>query len=662
MKKRRPKLKQHHTLSADTQIKHTLSAEIKNAESKESGLLRSKLSAYTGKPVNLPWYTGFDAPVVYNTATANIKNSVPYLEDHRTSSILGHTENLSVNNGQIEGEAVYSYPSEKGKEIHTAIENGLPMQASIGVEIQSEEDITYHKKGETFVVNGKTLEGPMYTIDNWTLSEVSATLFGRDDETSITKLSKDSIMRIKNSKDVTPKPPADKTASAPTPTPVSLYNSKDLFKLMRLSANEEEEKLVEEGMDKEYPVERIIEQVKLHRYNNSQPAPPSPGNKEQSAQQFACRMALGLGVEAEYLEKKFDKEVVGKSFDQGPMGLREMLTLSANANGGNFSGHGNDILNVCEYHKTLKNTNQYSTINFPNLLNTVVQMKMEEHWGIGESWAQQNLLKQSQSSFKPTVRIRPSGGRVWTVLDNDGRIEHGTAGEEKVYTTELHTIAQIMTFKRADIINDDLGVLQESIALMMEGATMAPDLLFVKKLYEGIGSFLTAGKGNLGTGSGVAFSEAALKAAYDAVRQREVKKGDKSVKTNFNTKWTLVIPQALEQEVWDIVEQPTIVSNTTANTKQGSRNYWYKRLDVKVFHNLDNSTYHAKADPTNWMIIPQRPMLAPYSLTFLNNQNSPTTETVDLPADMLGYGVRGYWDLDVNEREDETVYLAMPQE
>lgn len=686
------------TTQSPSKLNVQLEAKIKNQTVGEGELKRQQVLAYAGNPVDL-WDYGFDEPVVYNLATGRMPDKVAFLSGHYSRTPLGHVENISKDESSIRGEAVYSYPSQESKEVAAAVENGLPYQASIGLSIpeNSGGKITYHADGEV-VVNGQTLQAPLYVVDNWVLNEVSSTLFGRDSDTSITKLSKEALMRIKNQK------PANKVDGDPTPEETNeapptetVENNKDvdktsiknqtppkdsptppadppknhslsvsqgaMYRLSRFAKDDKEHEIIENGLDQGHDEQHIKDAISLHRYNNSQANPPSPGNNRDGGKvqrdHFLARAALSFGIDPEFLEKKMGKEVAGRAFDNGAFSLKEMITLAANANGGNFTGH-SDIEGACSHLKQLKNNQQWSTINFPNLLHTITQFSMDQFWEIGEPWVTNKLLVQNQSNFKPTGRIRPSGGQMWDELDQDGRIQHGSVGEEKTYQTDLKTIAQMLTFKRTDIVNDDLGVLQESLALMVEGATMVPDFMFTRKLYEGrTTGFLSAGKSNVLVGSG-ALAEATLRTAYNAVRQHEIKKGNKDVKTTFNTRWMLVVSKDLEETAWELIRQERIVSNTTSNTKQGAKNYWFGRLELEVFDQLDNATYHADADSANWMIMPVRKALSPYSLTYLNNRRAPTTETVDLDADMLGFGVRGYWDVNVNEREDQTIYLALP--
>ena len=152
-------------------------------------------------------------------------------------------------------------------------------------------------------------------------------------------------------------------------------------------------------------------------------------------------------------------------------------------------------------------------------------------------------------------------------------------------------------------------------------------------------------------------TEANLTTVYEAVRRRytakEAADGVKTVNGSYNGRWTLFHTSGLEQTAWDIIKQDRIVSNTNSNTKQGDRNYWFNKFDLDTIQNLDNTSYHASADTDVWGLIPQRELYRPFYVRYLNNQKTPITETVDLPADELGFGVRGYWDINLGYRPVE---------
>src|SRR5690606_3686694 len=111
--------------------------------------------------------------------------------------------------------------------ISGGIENGVPYEASMGLEVDF-STIVFHSQGQV-EVNGRVFDAPIYTAAESTVVELTATLSGRDGDTVITKLSKESLMKIKNaSPSPTEEPtippaeattPPTQTKQEPTPTP-----------------------------------------------------------------------------------------------------------------------------------------------------------------------------------------------------------------------------------------------------------------------------------------------------------------------------------------------------------------------------------------------------------------------------------------------------------
>jgi hypothetical protein len=274
---------------------------------------------------------------------------------------------------------------------------------------------------------------------------------------------------------------------------------------------------------------------------------------------------------------------------------------------------------------------------------------MEEAWMLDAPYAPTICKPESNKDFRPTGHIKPKGGTMWNGLNQEGKIEHGSFGKEDRYETRLSTVAQILTFKREDIINDDIGWIEETLNLMIEGAMMVPDYQLVNLIYNA----LSAGVIVDGTSKfALALTLANLETVYNKVKTRQVVKGDKSVKNRTDTKWKLVVTTGLEKAAWEIIKQEVFIQGPD-NTLTGRDNYWKNKFEISEFTQLDNTTYHSGAKVGAWGLVPVNVKYSPFAITYLNGQRRPTTETVDLPADELGFGVRGYWDVNLDYRPVE---------
>jgi len=409
-----------------------------------------------------------------------------------------------------------------------------------------------------------------------------------------------------------------------------------------------------EGWDKD----KFEAQLQIVKVKNKYPQLPGihVSQREGGEDVMKARMGRALDIPEHVLIKNTSEKILGEADKEGPLYIREALTMSCNANGGRFNGH-SDVESMSKYMKRLVVSNSFSTVNFPNLMHHVASWKKEELWEIDKPECLEFCKVESEKDFRKKGHLKPRGGKVWEGFDHEGKLTHFTAGSEDTWTSEQKTVGQIVTFNREVVINDDMGWINDALTLMLEGAIMLPDYMFINLLYEANAQGVVNTSGANQNWFTLALTETNLATVYEAARRRYTDKdsatGTTTVNGTFNTRWALFHTSGLEQTAWDLIKQDRIVSNTTANTKQGDKNYWTNKFDLKLLQNLDNDTYHASADTDVWGLLPMRDLYKPFYVRYLNNQRSPVTETVDLPMDMLGFGVRGYWDINLGYRPVE---------
>ena len=104
--------------------KIALPSEIRNTTDGE--FPEVEIVGYTGNAVSLAGYPYYiDDPVVYNTAGIQMKDKLPYYEDHY--SLLGHTIENRLDNGNVITKAVHSDPGEQSKTVFQRIKNGTTL-------------------------------------------------------------------------------------------------------------------------------------------------------------------------------------------------------------------------------------------------------------------------------------------------------------------------------------------------------------------------------------------------------------------------------------------------------------------------------------------------------------------------------------------------------
>jgi hypothetical protein len=652
----------------------------------DKGLTKLLFNGYNGGPVDLRDYW-LEHPMYYNIEGISYKNSIPILHEHRTP--IGHTTTITKNSESISGEGIASYPSASREEVIAALDNGFPFQASMGLHVPDAESISFLAKGEKRVVNNRSITGPAYIAEKSVMKEMTVTMSGRDDSTEFNLLNEAAISMLRNSAPTpgsptppTPPvaPPTDVKNEAPTPAPVppaapapapTHNNSMILtFALSKLIAKyPDHEEMIENGLKANKDLQTIENSIKLSMFENGlSTAPKMTGDRSESTQNtILAHFALACGIQPATLEKfGIEKKLIDVANSAPSWGWLETLTNIANSNEGQrrFSGF-SDISILCN---SLKNQNRqtffqnsaFSTVDMPNLLKKVTEMQMLERWTINEPFAVRFLAEESNNDFRVTQRIRPTGGEIWNQLKPDGKIEHTHFGSETEYRSSLDTVAQLVVFNREHIYNDNMGVIASMLDAMVEGAMIVPDMKLGKKMLVQAAAANTFWVNSTNSFTSTALNTTNLAARYNAARQYNENRG-KNYVTLINDRWTVITSITGEETAWNILKQDRIVNDTTANTKTGDKNYWYNKMDMAVFPQMSNSSLLGSGtfvSEATWLLWPASKKFSPYTITYLRNQKKPTIETVDLPENMLGFGTRGFWDVEINEREKEAVVRA----
>lgn len=622
--------------------------------------------------------------------------------NHRTT--VGHTTSIENTQKNVGGKGLFSVDNKISKRIINAASEKFPFEMSLGLDARKIK-VEFFPNGT--IANGRRFNKPTYLIKNSLIDEVTICEEGRDRATHLrltnSKLSKSELRTIKNSAVKTdplplekgkkvgtkqPKLPLERPESVPKKRKItnSLTASDvrtELASIMRIQNKyPEHSATIAEGLEKGWNKAKILNAIKVRRLENQLPPPVKVGRGAGSTQEVEARLVKTLCTNPEEtLERVYGERVRDRICNTPDMGIMELLVLCARAAGDNsFNGHSDAgrLMNfVGRYNRALlsgtvrlNNASGFSTIDMPNMLTRVTKIVFEESWKIGGFFAKDMCYKVSMPNFKKTQRIRPSGGEPWQGLDNQGRIKHTSFGEEKAYETTLDTKAQMLMIDRVTAKNDDFGAVREMLNLMMEGAQMVPDIKLVRLLWQALGPFFTAyaaatdgteGTGNDISGAGATLNQTNLEAAFDLASERQTKKGNVNWIDKIADNWTIVVgTNALERTASDLMNQKEYVSNTAANTLQTKDNRLYKKFGIKKYPQMVNKTIAAAAQRDAWLLWPSDKTYAPFSISWLDGVESPTVETVDAPVDMLGFGVRGYLDCDINNREPETIVRARP--
>lgn len=675
------------TNSSDKLIHLESEIEFKNEGDGKEGPGKVEFKGYSGAAVNLSSY-GFDAPVVYDLEGVQSRERVPIL--YRHGDEIGHTTEIVNSKKDLTGKGVLSVPGPSRDKVSEGMKNDFPWEGSMGLDVPNvSTSLKFYRNGTR--VNGRDFQGPVYVFHNSVLREMTVTPFGRDSDTSFKYLNEDELMRIKNEdggnpsetetkpKDQTPAdtgvnvnneppqetpketvPPIQNSNTVPPVTPSSDTMSQVRLVLMANRLNNDYPDgadLIENGIANGWEEQRIVDAIKLRRYENGLPRPPK-GKKEEGGEKrhdlFQARVMASYGIPIERIENEFGKKIADQVDSMPEMMPAEQLVYVANQEGGDYTGH-SDIEVMCKF---LKNSG-FSTIDFPNLLQKTSNTMLEERWKINPPFATQYLMEESNKDFRKTERRRITGGDLWQGLTDEGKIKHWGAGSTLKYESELETVAALFVMTRKEIINDDQGALRQSMESMVEGAMMVPDIMLGRLLLKDAasGSFWVNSDNSF---TGTALTRANLKARWNAVRKYNESKEGIEWPVMINDRWRLITSLELEEDAFEILGQQYIVNDTTANTKTGQRNFWYKKLDQATYPFMSAAVMGSGTfvHTGTWMLWPSSKKFSPYTITYLRGRKRPVIEPVQLPEDMLGRGIRGYWDVNVNERERLAIVRA----
>jgi len=622
-----------------------------------------KFEGYDGKPVHLKDY-GISHPAVYNLETMKVRNNRPVLYEHSTP--VGHTTTVTKETSALKGEGIFSIDNNESQMIQNSRKKGFPWEMSMGLDINN-ADVVFLQPGESSVVNGHSVKGPMYVLNNTELVEMTITKKGRAKATALLSESESTILRNSEPTAVQDKIETQAPEAPAAPVAPTVDNSSPQENVMVLvlkttnlmnkfpAHSEFIQTSLENGIKIDV-VEKLVEKLA----NSDYPGMPHQKKQDDSAHHLlSARFDLAMGVRPERLTKVYDDKVLNQADSMPSMSLREIVCDIANANGGKFNGH-SDIEEACRYLRGLQNS-AYSTVNMPNFFLSTANRMKEQIWELENPFAVRYLKEVAKKDFRPTDSLRASGGSAWDEVKGKEKINQTEFGKEDFYRSTLTTWGQLLVLTRQDIVNDDLGVIEDMMTLMVEGAVMRPDMLLMEYVWgsKRSAAFSVAGE-NYFTGSGAALTRANLSTIYNKVRTLTLAKGDKTWKQTINSRWLLVVGIQQEETAWELIKQERIVNDTSANTKTGSKNYWFDRLTPITWNQIGNQSMVANAAENDWMIIPESSRYSPYSISYLGRQKRPIIEEVSLPAEMLGWGLRGYFDCDVNEREPEALAICRP--
>ncbi len=632
------------------------SIDLQGAETPAEGkpaLRKFSMTAYTGGAMRLG---GWQHPVVVDLAGLRVtRKSRPILKDHDRASIVGHTNDIAVNDSKLAVAGVISGVGATAQEVIATSENGFPWQASLGA---SADKVVFIAEGKTAQANGREFSGPVYIARKSTLGEVSFVALGADDDTEARvaagrsdeddeeqdeDVDDDEYIRgmINDQLELKRSSSTKQSSSVSRMRTEVAAESRRISGIRKLCAGRQDEieaKAIEQGWS--------LTKTELAVLRSERPKVPAqhdsnPGYTRQILEAAAC---LSVGIAEKTLLASFGERVLNQAEPLRHIGLRELVAECARMEGHDIPrvfGDGTATIRA-----------GFSTMSLPGILENVMNKTLLAAYENSPIAAFDLYSIGTVSDFKEVSRYRLLGTGGVEQVAADGELKHGKLSEQK-YSNKADTYGQILMLTRQDIINDDLSAFMDIPRQMGRSGAESIDDLFFTLLLKNSPAFFSSGNSNLLTGTDTKFGPESLTVAKTTFRKQKAGPGTKpkdqkpiNIRPEF-----LVVPVELETEAELLMGSAQLMIDAQGTpTKIPVDNPHRNKYRVISTPHLSD-TYYTGASGKAWYLFANPNVLPAFEIVFLNGRQTPVIERVEMPPNMLGMGFRSYIDFGVNSQD-----------
>jgi len=673
-----------------SELRFTAPLKVEAGESEKDSLPRFRMVAYTGGTMRI---TGFPHPVVVDLEGLAIdRQDIPIRLDHNPRQGVGHTQRVTIENGQVVAEGLVSRNTSWARDVAKSAVNGFPWQASIGAAVV---DAEFVPNGQSTTVNGRTFTGPLHVVRQAILKEISFVDSGADSATSAriaAQHKEQAVMEDKNnaaqddtqqdagqtdgnttatdtgSADTAPKadqaqepttPPSSKP-QAVTPATVNASAADDPVTDMRCRMAAEtrrveairkvcagkhpdlEAQAIEEGWDES--------RTELHVLRASRPQVSAVHSRPRnsSPQVFEAVALMASGLPNSRIEAVYAEPILEAADKLRGVGIQEFCELACGAQVPRFRRDASGWLQAA-----------FSTASLPGILSNIAnKMLLEGYNYIEDAWRRVAKIA-SVNDFKEHTRYRMTGSFQFQQVGPDGELKHGQL-DEQTFGQKADTHGIMFALTRQMIINDDMGAFTDIPRQIGMGAAEAiADAVWGLWLANPVQSdgkaFFDADHANYAEGADTALS-------VDGLTNAEVTFG-KQTKPNGKPlgmpAGILLVPTALKVPAEMLMKSVQLNETTTANKPKPVSNPHVGKFDVVSSVYLSNASFTG-ASSKAWYLLADPNRLPAIEVAFLNGVDRPTVEKTDADFNTLGIQFRGYIDFGVREQDQSGTRLEVP--
>jgi Mu-like prophage major head subunit gpT len=342
------------------------------------------------------------------------------------------------------------------------------------------------------------------------------------------------------------------------------------------------------------------------------------------------------------LEASFDDKTLSaadRHYRRG-IGLQEMLLQAAFANG--YSGRGFRLHNG-NLNEVLRAA--FTTADLSGILSNSANKFLLESFNFVESvWREIAAIGQV-GDFKTHTRYRLTGDAEFEQVGQDGKLKHGTLGEDN-FTTQADTYGKIYSITRTMLIDDDLDALSQLQRRIGRGSALKLNKVFWA-LFINNSTFFTTARKNYFTGGTSALDSGSLQTAEQMFLDQTDQEGNPLGAMPS----LLLVPTGLGVTARELFVSTNInTGGSSTKTKVPSTNIWSGKYRPVVSTYLSNAAFTGNS-ALAWFLLSDPRDLATIEVAFLNGVETPTVESADADFDQLGIQMRGYFDFGVGTQE-----------
>jgi hypothetical protein len=360
---------------------------------------------------------------------------------------------------------------------------------------------------------------------------------------------------------------------------------------------------------------------------------------------LGAALAQSCRMPREHMEALYQAPVLQAAHDRyrGRMGLQQFLVEAAHLAGWTGSPFLRSDAAIKEvltaaFSPSLKASTGFSTLSLPGILsNNVNKFLLAGYMGVDQSWREIAGIRAVQD-FKVVTSYRPNGGFQFEEVGPTGEIKHETLGEE-AYTNQARTYARMFAVTRQDIINDDLGALNDVPRRLGRGGGLKlADVFWFNWLANANTSdgqpFWSAAHNNYIVGATTNLQSSSLTSMEQKLRDQT----DKNGYPMSLTPSILLTPTSLARTAIELMASASFVvgGGNTATGLVPTTNTWQGSMKPVASPYIGNATYTGNTSTGFWVLA--NPADVPsVEVAFLNGNETPIVETADADFNTSGY-------------------------